>query len=257
MTMLMAETRFVWHELITPDPDAAVAFYAALLGWTSDTQDMAFGPYRMWSVGDCPFGGIMPGADAGGAHWRGTVQVTDTDAAVARAQAAGASLLHPCIDMPEVGRIALLRDPQGAQFGVITPVNRMPAPTRPMGICWNDLISDDTVAHAAFYHAVLGWDAHRNPEMPEGDVWVLKEGEAMVASLVAKPCPQSASAWIPYTFTPDIATALARVPALGGQTLMGLTAIPYGQIAVCRDPQGAPFGLFQPAFGGPECGGEG
>ena len=51
--------RFIWHELMTTDPDSAVPFYKKVVGW--NVQSWEPDPtYRLWTMGDSPMGGLMP-----------------------------------------------------------------------------------------------------------------------------------------------------------------------------------------------------
>jgi hypothetical protein len=54
-------------------------------------------------------------------HWQPYVAVDDPDATTAKSVELGASTLLEPMDVPEVGRVAVLRDPQGATFGIIKP----------------------------------------------------------------------------------------------------------------------------------------
>lgn len=114
---------FSWAELLTTDPDKAAAFYGRLFGWTCDTMDMGSGPYRVVKVGDASVGGIMaiPQQSAGmPPTWGSYVTVTAVDETVALCQQLGGKVLVPPMDVPGVGRMAVLLDPQGAAINVIT-----------------------------------------------------------------------------------------------------------------------------------------
>jgi predicted enzyme related to lactoylglutathione lyase len=109
-----------WNELITPDPAAALKFYCGLFGWTSEVFEGVPGqPYTLLKLGDRSFGGVMappmPGIPP---HWLHYVTVTSVDDAFAKATSLGASTCLPPTDIGEVGRIAVLKDPQGAIFGL-------------------------------------------------------------------------------------------------------------------------------------------
>jgi uncharacterized protein len=111
-----------WSELVTPDPKAAGEFYGSLFGWTVKTMDMGTGPYHVVNVGDQGIGGLMappPDAPAMPPHWGVYITVTNTDETVARCQQLGGTVLMPPMDVPTVGRMAVLQDPQGAVFNVI------------------------------------------------------------------------------------------------------------------------------------------
>src|SRR6202000_1895215 len=49
--------RFVWHELMTTDPDAASDFYSSVVPWT--TQDSGMPSYTLWMSGKNRAGGLM------------------------------------------------------------------------------------------------------------------------------------------------------------------------------------------------------
>lgn len=113
---------FSWNELTTPDPKAACEFYGGLLGWRFQTLDMGSGPYHLIQVGECNIGGLMapqPGGEGMPPCWGTYVTVGDADAAAAKAEQLGGKVLAPPFDIPNVGRMAVLQDPQGAVFQVI------------------------------------------------------------------------------------------------------------------------------------------
>lgn len=115
---------FSWSELMTSDPQAALAFYRQLFGWTVDVMPMPQGDYHVVKAGDTAVGGIMkmpPEAAAGGMPpcWGVYVTVDDVDACAARVGALGGKVLHPPTDIPGVGRFAVIADPQGAWINVI------------------------------------------------------------------------------------------------------------------------------------------
>lgn len=120
-----------WTELYTTDAGQAKRFYGTVFGW--DTEDMPLpgdaGSYTIVSRAGGgqagSHGGIMQLAPEqlpdGLCYWQPYFGVADTDAVVARATSRGATLLMPATDVQGVGRIALLRDPEGAFFAVLQP----------------------------------------------------------------------------------------------------------------------------------------
>lgn len=112
---------FSWAELTVPDPAAAAAFYGQLFGWTTKEVNMG-GPYHVISVGETAVAGIMappPGAPPMPPHWGCYVTVSNADETIARCVELGGAVLVPAMDVPTVGRMAVLRDPQGAVFNVM------------------------------------------------------------------------------------------------------------------------------------------
>ncbi|MFO1329295.1 MAG: VOC family protein [Rubrivivax sp.] len=114
---------FSWSELITSDPARAAEFYGKLFGWTFETMDMGTGPYRVIKAGGTSVGGIMavpPDAQGMPSAWGSYVTVKDVDATVRDCTALGGKVLVPPMDIPTVGRMAVVQDPQGASINVIT-----------------------------------------------------------------------------------------------------------------------------------------
>lgn len=115
---------FSWAELITPDPVAAAEFYGKLFGWSFKAMDnMGQGPYHVIHVGESSVGGVMappPDAPPMPPHWGSYVTVARCDDTVAQCTALGGKVLVPPLDIPDVGRMAVLQDPQGAVINVIS-----------------------------------------------------------------------------------------------------------------------------------------
>lgn len=114
---------FSWSELMTSDPGAAVEFYGKLFGWNVEAMDMPDGKYHVVKAGETAVGGIMaPPKDAGPMPpcWGCYVTVDDVDRTAKDAVAFGGKLLAGPMDIPQVGRFAVIQDPQGAVLSIIT-----------------------------------------------------------------------------------------------------------------------------------------
>jgi predicted enzyme related to lactoylglutathione lyase len=111
----------VWNELVSADP-AAARFYEQVLGLTTSTMSMGEGEeYTMFLAGDAVVGGTTPPVPPDlPNHWRVFFAVEDADAAAAKAAELGGTVTMEPFDSP-AGRIAFLRDPQGAAFGIVRP----------------------------------------------------------------------------------------------------------------------------------------
>jgi predicted enzyme related to lactoylglutathione lyase len=119
---------FCWNELYTTDPAKAEAFYSGLFGWTKDLRHLDYGDYVIFKNGGQMAGGMMQIQKDWGPippHWLVYFAVDDCDKAVEKAKGLGAEVTWPPMDIPEVGRFSMLKDPQGAAFAVIKLV--MPA----------------------------------------------------------------------------------------------------------------------------------
>ncbi len=113
---------FSWSELATTDPKAATEFYGTLFGWKVKDMGAAMHDYRVVSVGDTSVGGIMalpPDAPSMPPHWGCYVTVDSVEETLAKCASLGGKTLMPPMDVPGVGRMAVLQDPQGAVLSVI------------------------------------------------------------------------------------------------------------------------------------------
>ncbi len=114
---------FSWNELMTTDPDAALAFYSALFNWKVETMPMPDGPYHVVKADGTAVGGVMKLPEhAGGMPpcWGSYVTVNDVDATCAQAASLGGKVVFGPMDVPSVGRLAVIVDPQGAAINVMT-----------------------------------------------------------------------------------------------------------------------------------------
>src|SRR5579859_1588844 len=159
----MAE--FMWYDLVTTDPDAALSFYGAVTGWTAQPAG-GDKDYRVLSVGKTGIGGLMPLSaemQAGGMKpaWLGYVGVDDVDAAAARLQKAGGTLQRPPETIPGIVRFAVVSDPQGAGFMLLKglseePFERLPQDT-PGSVGWHELHAVNGETAFPFYAEMFGW----------------------------------------------------------------------------------------------------
>lgn len=123
-----AEGVFVWDELQTSDVEGAKSFYGEVFGWTSADMDMGENStYTMFKrAGDVDVGGAyqMSGDSPAPPHWLAYIGCDDVDATASRTtELGGMALLQP-VDVPGVGRLAVLQDPQGAVFGIFKPTSQ-------------------------------------------------------------------------------------------------------------------------------------
>lgn len=114
---------FTWSELHTHDVDGAKAFGAAVFGWTYDAQDFGEMTYTVVQADKAGVAGMVPlpgdvPQDVP-ANWLTYFAVDDCDAAVAKVEELGGSVLLRPMDVESVGRFAVAVDPYGAHFGVI------------------------------------------------------------------------------------------------------------------------------------------
>ena len=238
----------------TPDAPAAIAFYAEVIGWTTQPFGEG-GHYTMWVAAQGPLGGVValgPEAQALGAppHWMGHVQVADVDAVVARAAELGGRVYKAPTAIPGVGRFAVLGDPQGAVLSAFQPSRVMVAHDASQSgeFCWSELHTSDSAAGFAFYAALFGWTVLQ--EMPVGPLGTYRifgvGGRSLGGMMTTPPGAPMPPMWLHYVNLTGLDAAIARAERLGAKLMNGPMEVPGGaRIAQLVDPQGAPFALHE------------
>ena len=115
---------------MTRSVDKAKDFYADTLGWSYEPFPMDGGDnYTICKAGDKVAGGIFemkPGMGMDGIpdHWFAYITVDDIDARIAKVKDAGGEIMREPFDVPNIGRIAIIKDKAGAAIGWITPAQQ-------------------------------------------------------------------------------------------------------------------------------------
>jgi predicted enzyme related to lactoylglutathione lyase len=237
--------KFVWHDHTSNDPEEARRFYSELLGWQTEVWKPGEMDYPMIKVGDGMHGGF--GKAEGGAppHWLGHVVIEDVDETARQAEAAGARLLFGPSDIPEVGRFAVIADPQGAVLSLYSPAGDQP-PSEGVFV-WDELHTTDIDAAKSFYGEILGWTA-RDESMGDMTYTMFQRaGDVEAAGAMAlRPGMEAPPHWLPYIATDSVDASAQKARALGATIHVEPTDIPdVGRFAVIQDPTGAAVGLWQ------------
>src|SRR5678816_505585 len=115
----------VWREAGTSDLDRTTRFYEELLGWKHHDSEGLNGVYRHFQAGDIDvagaylFGPQMVGTPP---HWLQYVSMEDVDAAAEAIEANGGEVKMGPKDIPNVGRMVVCRDPQGATIALFRDI---------------------------------------------------------------------------------------------------------------------------------------
>lgn len=128
MEVFKTHGAFSWSELLTSDPKQAAAFYGKLFGWQIEVMPMPGGPseappYHLIKTRGASdaIGGLMASPQPGmPPNWGIYVTVDNVDETVAQAKALGGKVIMEIMEVPTVGRMATIQDPQGAVINVIT-----------------------------------------------------------------------------------------------------------------------------------------
>lgn len=241
---------FVWYELITSDREAAAAFYADVIGWTVEDAPGPM-PYTLFKVGDRQVAGLMdiPEQAAGMTpKWFGYIGTQDVDAKAAEVADAGAVLQFGPLDIPGVGRFAMMDDPQGAQFNLFTGNGEAMEPLpymTPGTVGWHELHTSDWEKAWAFYSAQFGWGQGAQMDMgPMGTYQMYRIGRDQDEGAMMNEPEWPGAAWLFYFAVKGATEAKERITAGGGTVLMGPHEVPGGMwIVLAKDPQGAMFAV--------------
>ena len=244
--------RFVWHELMTTDPQSAAAFYSRVLPWK--TQSSGMPDYTLWVSGKATAAGLMAQPEAArqaGAppSWLVYIGTPDVDGTAAAAQSLGGKVLKAPDDIPNVGRFAVLADPQGAAFAVFTPTPMPAGATPPGDFSWHELATSDQQGALAFYTELFGWSRGPAHDMgPAGTYQLVEHGGAQIGGIYKVMDASKPPHWLTYIEVASVDRAAAAAKAAGGRVVRGPMEVPGGsRIAQILDPQGGAFAVHEPA----------
>lgn len=249
---------FIWYELLTSDIAAAAAFYGKVLGWKTRASGVPGMDYRLLAMGAVDVGGLMAvpaEAAANGMRpaWLSYINVADVDASVAAIGTAGGTVHMPPADIPGIGRFAMVADPQGASFYVMTPIGETaPSPSFRPGVPghggWHELHTRDWKAALKFYGGQFGWGTAQAMDMgPAGTYLMFNTGSGDAIGGIMDDRETARPHWLIYFNVDDIDAAKARVKTAGGEVLAEPHEVPGGSwIIRARDAQGAAFALVGP-----------
>lgn len=242
---------FVWVDLLADDPDSAARFYGGLFGWTFDPLEPG-GDYATIRNGEHAIGGLLRHApeedDAPDDVWLASLSVADVDAAAASAQRSGARVVRSPRRVGARGRVAVLRDPEGALLALLEPSGGVP---RARGaeagdVAWLQLWARDHEVSQHFYGDLAGWSAGTVVAHGQIDESFFVQRGHEVASVIEIPWPHVEPNWLPYVAVVSVDAAIERAKELDGRVL-----VRGKHVAILQDPEGGTIGIT-PAGGAAE-----
>ncbi len=255
MAQPSVQGRFIWEALLAEDGAAVTPFYAKVLGWRAQAWPVD-SKVTIFAAASGPVASMTPMTDerrAQGARsqWLPFIGADDVDAMVASAEKLGAKVRNAAADVGQVGRYAVLTDPQGAAFALFKPSQS----SAPKGVpqhgeyAWQELATTDSEAAFDFYRGLFGWQLIHRMDMGAMGFYLIFGSDGvqrggMFKQSHATPGPF----WLPYTSVPDADKAAAAASKSGGHLLNGPMDVPGGgRIAQLSDPKGVPFAVHSMA----------
>jgi predicted enzyme related to lactoylglutathione lyase len=240
---------FAWHELMTTDTQGASSFYPKVTGWKTQPWEHN-ASYTLFMGNQAPMGGLMnlPSEAAGKPpSWIVYIETPDIAGTIAHAQRLGGRVDREAQDIPEIGRFAMLVDPQGALFSVIQSQNPAPGSTARPGqgdFSWHELATRDHRAALDFYTQLFGWRKGPAHDMGPMGVYQIFLVNGREAGGIFNAPPGMEVHWLGYVNVSDADAAARAATAAGGRIINGPMDVPGGdRIAQILDPQGAAFAV--------------
>ena len=208
------------------------AFLSALFNWTWEVGGAEMGFYATASMDGAPVLGLMvsEGATGDTTTYFATSNIEDS---AKRSMNLGATAVMPVTEVMDLGKMTLLLDPSGAQFGL------WEAGTFPgFGVMyqenapgWFDHVSPEPQRDGEFYAEVTG---HQLTTM-EGDMRILQNGEQWFASITHAQNGERAQ-WKPLIVVDSLERIHEAVPRLGGAIVLAEMPVPGSAICVFSEP---------------------
>ena len=181
-----------------------------------------------------------PDPEATAFWWNVYLATGDCDAAVRRVTDAGGTVVVEPDDVPDQGRMAIVKDPVGAQFGLWEGRGFVGCEVvnEPGSLVRNDLITPDPEPARAFYAAVFGFTLDGNQDMPGFDFTFLRRPDGHeIGGIMGVPGAPSSS-WATTFEVADTDAVVARAAEAGGSPGPAEDFV-YGRMATITDPFGA------------------
>jgi hypothetical protein len=253
----MSKSRFVWYELMTSgDLDAAVAFYKLVVGWDIRDSGMPGMQYLLFGKDGKDVGGMMSWKSLHmpqmPTEWLAHIGTSDVDAEVAAVVKDGGTPVQAPRDIPNVGRFAVVTDPQGAKYLLFQP-SGADAPPRLLqnevgNVGWNELCTTDWEKAWEFYSGHYGWEKDFAMDMKELGIYQtfrIDTDRYTGAMMNLPPFAKDAKpGWLFYFQVPDVDAGAKLIVDNGGTVTHGPVDVPGGsRIVQGVDPQGGRFAL--------------
>ena len=251
--------KIVWHDLLTNDPKASQNFYRELFGWEFESVGSAAGlsgnsAYTLIRHNGRLIGGMIDTVALNRkddiSQWVVLMSVEDIDAATAKFASDGGVVIAPPVDLQRRGRMAIVRDAEGALLALLQTRDGDPADREAEigGFLWDELWTTDVDGATAFYEDVAGLDAtikNIDKDQESGATYrLLEAGDKPRVGIMPNPLEGLKPVWVSYIRVDDPAAVTARVVGLGGQVIVEARSRPIGgEVAFIAGPSGAGIAL--------------
>jgi len=251
--------KIIWRDLLTNDPAASQRFYGELFGWEFESVGEASNlrsdsAYTLIRHNGRLIGGMVDTLALNGrddiSQWVILMSVEDLETRVAAAKSNGGQVVTPPTDLQDRGRLALVRDAEGALLGLLETRDGDPRDNEPEigGFLWDELWTTDVQNAGAFYGAVAGLAPDTvdiDTDDAAGPTYnLLRAGDTPRAGILPNPLDGLDPVWVSYIRVENPAALTSRVADLGGRVIVEAGPRPLGgEVAFIAGPSGAGIAL--------------
>jgi predicted enzyme related to lactoylglutathione lyase len=251
--------KIIWRDLLTNDPAASQRFYGELFGWEFEGVGEASNlrsnsAYTLIRHNGKLIGGMVDTLALNGradiSQWVVLMAVEDLDTRVEAVTSNGGKIVTPPTDLQDRGRLALVRDAEGALLGLLETRDGDPRDSEPEigGFLWDELWTTDIQGAGTFYGAVAGLTADTvdidADEETAPTYSLLKAGDKPRVGILPVPLDGLDPVWVSYLRVENPAAITSRVAGLGGRVIVEAGPRPIGgEVAFISGPSGAGIAL--------------
>jgi predicted enzyme related to lactoylglutathione lyase len=241
-----------WIDVMSSDAEATRSFYSRLFGWTALESSAEFGGYFMFARDGVPIAGGMPAPDGQPAsgYWSVYLASENAEKTVEAATGAGAQVLVAPVAVGDLGTMAVLLDPTGAQIGVWQPgtFGGFRVLGEPGAPAWFELVTRDYDRAVAFYREVFARDVEVMSDTAEFRYTTIGSGRDAVAGIMdaSHTGADEQPHWSVYFSVDDTDATVRKAVEIGGRAVGEAMDTPYGRMAVLTDPAGTTFSVMGP-----------
>ena len=251
--------KVIWRDLLTNDLVASKKFYGELFDWQFESVGTAAGlrsdtSYTLIRHNGRLIGGMIDTVALNNradiSQWVVSMSVTDIDAAVAAFTSGGGTVKTPPTDLRRRGKLAVVRDAEGALLALLQTKDGDPVDREPElgGFLWDELWTTDVERATTFYENVAGLKAETvdvSGNSKSGESYrLLKDGDKPRVGIMLNPLEGLDPVWVSYLRVQSPAAITARVVELDGTIIVAAQPRAIGgEVAFIAGPSGAGIAL--------------
>jgi len=244
--------KFVWFDLFTHDLQSTSRFYEELFGWSF--HDALSGEKTVKTImrKGVPIANAVyinpKKSNVNESQWLSYMSVEDVDRASMIVEQNNGSIYMRPKDLPNRGRVAVVIDPEGALFAMVTATGGDPTDQGFIENYWmgSELWTTNLDAALKFYHMLVGYELQLVDVGTNSKYHLLVRDNEIRAGVVSIPWDNVKPNWIPYITVKEVASIVSKAERIGGYVLIEPDQkIRKGGVAIIADPFGAVFAIQQ------------